>query len=101
MGVRIKCEVEHKLLEKGTATIELEVGQERVLVALPTPTGPQWFHCSVEWGQNEDGSITVVGAQLRIATREEQSGITGGSAAVEPPDDSSQQQMHTVEETGA
>jgi len=99
-SVRIKCEVEHQLLEKGAATIELEVGQERVLVALPTSSGPQWFFCSVEWGQNEDGSITVVGTQLRIATPEEQRGIPGGSAAVEPHDDSSQQQTHTAEETG-
>jgi len=99
-SARIKCEVEHELLDKGTTAVEFEVGQEQVLVALPTSSGPQWFICDVEWGQNEDGSITVVGTRLRIATREEQS--AAGVAAAEPPDDSLQQQtqLPTVQETG-
>lgn len=86
-NARLKCLVEHELLVKGTAELEIEVGQERVLVTLQTSSGPQWFVCAVEWGQNEDGSITVVGTRLQLATPEDM------PAAAAPPDQSAQPQQ--------
>lgn len=78
-------EVEHETLLKGVAKVTVTVGSDAELVELVVQGGQKkWFVCAIEWGQDEDGSFSIVETKLKPASADEIASMAQAAGAPAP-----------------